>query len=187
MALGVAALLLLSGWDRERAGSNQSDRDRYHDRTFTVARVIDGDTIDLDAADGSEPHTRVRLIGVDAPELGLGDDSAGRADHYGHDAAEFARRVLEGRPVHVVLKPDETRDRYGRLLAYVCLERGGPFFNLSLVETGCAYADRRFAHPYVDRFVTAEKRARKERRGLWEHMTLERMPEWRRRYETQPD
>ncbi len=38
----------------------------FPDDTVTVTRVIDGDTIDVRFADGSED--RVRLVGIDCPE-----------------------------------------------------------------------------------------------------------------------
>ena len=48
----------------------QSDLGRYDRKSFTVVRVIDGDTLDIDIADstGNWKTTRVRLWGVDTPE-----------------------------------------------------------------------------------------------------------------------
>jgi micrococcal nuclease len=140
------------------------DLDRYHDREFRVAHVVDGDTLDLEVADGVKPRTRVRLWGVDAPELQRGDD---RSLQFGREAADFARVTLEGRDVYIALSPHQTRDKYNRLLAYVFLERGGVLFNELLIEQGYAQANRRFPHAYRERFASAEKHAKKNRRGLW--------------------
>jgi len=73
-----------------------------------VVRVIDGDTIVV-STDGAD-DLRVRLIGVDAPEI----NEAG-----GQEAADFLERIV--RPgTTVILEFDEVRyDRFGRTLAYV--------------------------------------------------------------------
>jgi endonuclease YncB( thermonuclease family) len=82
-----------------------------------------------------------------------------------------------------VLSPDKTRGKYGRLLAYVYLERGGRMFNEMLLEEGYAYADLRFRHHYYRQFKNVEKRARRAERGLWADVTLEQMPGWKQRFE----
>ena len=71
-----------------------------------VVRVIDGDTIVLAGGE------RVRLIGVDAPELGRPG---------ANEATQFTREKVEGRTVW--LEPDGAdRDRHGRLRRYVWLQ-----------------------------------------------------------------
>ena len=40
----------------------------YHEREVTVLRVVDGDTIIVDVADGKKEVTRVRFWGIDTPE-----------------------------------------------------------------------------------------------------------------------
>jgi len=166
------------------AGDDQS---RYHDRTFRVVRVVDGDTLDIDAPDGGKPATaggkpvtRIRLWGVDTPEVRGNGRSA---MHFGKEASAFAHRTLDGQDVHVVLSPRRTRGKYGRLLAYVSLDRGGRMFNEMLIEEGYAYADLRFEHHYFDRFRGIEKRARKAGVGLWKNVTLDNMPKWKQRFE----
>ena len=73
----------------------------------TVVRVIDGDTIELAGGD------RVRLIGVDAPEIG----SPGS-----NEAARFVRERVEGRTVWLEADGAD-RDRHGRLRRYVWLQQ----------------------------------------------------------------
>lgn len=162
------------------AQARGGDWARYHDRSFAVTYVVDGDTLDIDAADGDKPVTRIRLWGVDTPEVA----KSNRGEmFFGPQASGFAKDTLEGRTVHIVLAPKRTRGKYGRLLAYVFLERGGRMFNEMLLEEGYAYADRRFPHPYRDQFQDIERRARREGRGLWANVTVEQMPKWRQRYE----
>ena len=153
---------------------------RYHDRAFRVARVVDGDTLDIEIADRDKPVTRIRLWGVDTPEVA--GTRAGRM-HFGPEASEFAKQTLAGREVHIVLSPKRTRGKYGRLLAYVFMSRGGRMFNEMLLEGGYAYADLRFDHHYMDRFKRIEKQARRSGAGLWDDVTLEKMPSWRQRFE----
>lgn len=161
---------------------NPDDTARYHDKTFAVVHVVDGDTLDIDAPDPGtgKPKTRIRLWGVDSPEVA----QRGRGDmHFGPQASAFAKDTLSGRDVHVVLSPRHTRDRYGRLLAYVFMERGGTMFNELLIEEGFAYADPRFDHHYETRFAAAERRARESRAGLWSGVKLADMPKWRQKRE----
>jgi micrococcal nuclease len=154
------------------------DQDRYHNRTFRVTHVVDGDTFDIDIVDRDKPYTRIRLWGVDTPEVSHG---RGKDMFFGPEASAFAKEQLEGRSVHIVLVPDDSRGKYGRLLAYVHLERDGPMFNEMLLEKGLAYADFRFKHPYFDRFKQIETLSRRNQLGLWATITPEQMPAWRQR------
>lgn len=175
--LSIAALL--AGERAFRGPATGSDMTRYHDKSFRVVKVVDGDTLDLDAPDGEQVFTRVRLWGVDTPEL-RGENGP---MHFGSEARDFAERTLMGRELHVVLDSRDTRDKYGRLLAFVQLERGGTMFNELLVEQGYAYADPRFDHPYKERFSALEARARRGKAGLWAELTPSDMPPWRQRYD----
>jgi len=154
------------------------DQARYHNRVFTVVHVADGDTFDIDAPDGGEPRTRIRLWGVDTPELGRGSDPP---MHFAEEAADFARQALLHQPVRVLLARERTRDKYDRLLAYVQIEATGAQFNEMLIEHGLAYADWRFPHPNQTRYQQLERRARESRAGLWAKVTPAEMPAWRSR------
>lgn len=178
VAAGVAAVAL--AWYRVQPEVSDavpgSDWTRYHDKSFLAVRVVDGDTLDIDVPDGKKPTTRIRLWGVDAPEIRHGGEPA---MYFGPEAGEFAERLLEGQNVHIVLSSRRTRDKYNRLLAYVHLERAGPIFNETLVEEGYAYADRRFPHEFKRQFEAAEQRARRGKAGLWSGITQEQMPKWK--------
>ena len=179
----VAALVGLGYYERQgqRFGTGD-DYARYHDHSFRVVRVLDGDTFDIDAPDGEWPATRIRLWGVDTPEVAH-ENLAGM--YFGDEAHAFAERTLAGQTVHLVLVPQETRGKYGRLLAYVYLQRDGAMFNELLISQGCGYADRRFEHPYLQNFVLLENRARRDQAGLWAGVRKEQMPKWRQKYEGQ--
>lgn len=180
----IAILAALFG-DRtlRPSAAGGSDLSRYHDRSFRVVKVVDGDTMDLDVPDTDDPITRVRLWGVDTPEVAHGGEPE---MHFGPQAREFTRRTLDDRTVHVVLNPDRTRDKYGRLLAYLFLEQGGEMFNEKLIEEGLGYADWRFNHPYKDEFEALERRAQREKVGLWKELRKDQMPDWRQKLEAKP-
>src|SRR5512134_1432342 len=71
------------------------------------ATVIDGDTIVV-------AGERVRLQGIDAPELHQTCTAYGQPWACGRTSAEWLRDSLNGRPVECV---GHARDRYERLLA----------------------------------------------------------------------
>ena len=129
---------------------------RFTDRG-TVVRIVDGDTVDVRLTSGK--RERVRLIGIDATEQGA---------CYAVQASARARALALNR--RVVLRGDatqDTRDRYGRLLAYVWLP-GGKDLGYQLIAGG-------FAKVYVYRdvfqrhsvYVKAEQGAKASPRGLW--------------------
>ncbi len=123
--------------------------------TFVVARVADGDTIEL------EGGRRVRLLQIDAPEL--------TGECYGQEAAAALRGLLEpGDPVTLErdLALDDV-DEHGRVLRYV--HDGPRNLNLLLVRRGLAapYFYRGERGKYAERLLRAARRARAVKRGLW--------------------
>ncbi|MFQ5927396.1 MAG: thermonuclease family protein [Terriglobia bacterium] len=127
-----------------------------------VEWVVDGDTLVLDGGE------RVRLIGVDTPELG-GSPRArrpGQPDPFAEEATAFVRGLVEGKRVRLAYGPEPTDD-YGRTLAYVYLENG-TFLNAELIRQGYGRAYTRFPFAYREEFRRLEQEARENRRGLWE-------------------
>ena len=166
ICLAVGVLLLLSvadyrGWLLYGGG----DWERYEGRFFLVTRVVDGDTLDIDIADRDRPTTRVRLWGIDTPELARLD--RGRpAEPFAQESAERARRLSEGQRVRLHLEPHSMRGRFGRLLAYVELPDGS-MLNERLLVDGLARADDRFSHRWVERYSLLELQAKRDDVGLW--------------------
>lgn len=176
-----AVMLLLAAvvaWGRLHVPLG-GDQERYHNQTFACVKVVDGDTLDVDIPDGDKPHTRVRLWGVDTPETA---QSRREAMYFGPEASAFTKSLVEGRRVRLVLT-GRSRDKYGRLLAYVYLADRDLMLNEELLRTGHAYADRRFDHPWKERFMTLETAAARGSKGLWRRVKPEQMPEWRQRYD----
>jgi micrococcal nuclease len=140
----------------------RDDDDAPRGGTATVARVVDGDTLQL--ADG----TRVRLVQIDTPE---------RSDEcYGERANALTRRLLPP-GTRVRIEPDPRLDRvdvFGRLLAYVF--DGDENVNVRLVREGAAgvwfFGGARGR--YADELLAAARDARAKRRGLWSACPLAR-------------
>jgi endonuclease YncB( thermonuclease family) len=150
----------VAGHRAGRTGGRAARRGQPSRRTreALVARVVDGDTIEVERPGVSV----VRLIGVDTPETVA---PGAPVECYGRAASAFTRRSLLGD--HVRLEYDvERTDRYGRTLAYVW--EGATLFNRLLVRRGFATVA---TYPpnvaYESRFIAAEKRARNQDRGLW--------------------
>lgn len=123
--------------------------------TAVVARVIDGDTVELD--DG----TRVRYLMVDTPESTNGSD-----DCFGAEATELNRMLVEGQ--EITLRYDaECTDAFDRLLAYI--EVNGREVNSLLVERGaaCVLHIPPNGEDRVDEFEALEDEAREAMVGVW--------------------
>jgi endonuclease YncB( thermonuclease family) len=131
----------------------------------SVARVGDGDTLEL------EGGQRVRLLQIDAPELGEGEC-------YGEEATSLLRFLVRpGTPVRLDADPelDET-DRFGRLLRYVFVDDVN--VNLELVRQGAAtpYFVGGSEGRYARDLLAAADDARASRRGMWAVCQVDWLP-----------
>ena len=125
----------------------------------TVVRVVDGDTIHVRLGERLE---KVRYIGVNTPEVHhptRGEEPGGRA------AAGVNGQLVNGRRVRLELDA-QSRDRFGRLLAYVWVD--ATMVNAELVRRGVAQV---MTVPpnvrYQALFVRLQREAREAGRGLW--------------------
>lgn len=125
--------------------------------TVDVKRALDGDSLLL--VDGRQ----VRLIGVNAPELGK--DGAPHQP-LAVEARALTARHTEGR--RVTLDFDRERlDRHGRTLAYVSVS-GADDLQDMLVRSGLAWFVAVAPNlARVARYRAAEDEARANRRGIW--------------------
>jgi len=152
------------------------DFQKYHGKTFTVIKVVDGDTLYIDAPDGEDNYTKIRLWGVDTPET---KHPQKEVMYFGPEATEFTKNLTLGKQVTIYLdEGKDTRGKYGRLLAYVKLP-DGEFLNEALLNEGFAYTDTRFSHSLFYKYKQLEAAAKSAKKGLWENVTPEQMPEWR--------
>lgn len=91
----------------ERLGYEHLFPVETEDSEVTVTRWIDGDTVETSAG-------RVRLIGIDTPEMTAGCSEAAAAKQYAESAAPAGSTLVLRNPASVV-----DNDRYDRLLRYV--------------------------------------------------------------------
>lgn len=115
-----------------------------------VSHVIDGDTIELEGGE------RVRYLGINTPEKGR---------PFSTEATEANKKLVAGKEVELELDV-QTKDQYGRTLAYVWV--GETMVNLKLIRLG--YANAYTVPPnvkYKDQLLAAEREAREAERGLW--------------------
>ena len=136
-----------------------------------VTRAVDGDTLVL------ENNERVRLIGIDTPEMHESNKLNRDAQRSGQDVEtikqlgrqsyEFTKNLVEGKRVRLEFDV-ERFDKYKRILAYVYLA-DGTFLNAAIIEQG--YASLMTYPPnvkYADLFLRLYRQARENKRGLWE-------------------
>jgi len=121
-----------------------------------VRAVVDGDTIDV-ATIG-----RVRLLGIDAPEIGRGSDTSAP---FGREARERLTTLLLHRWVRLEHE-GPARDVYNRHLAYVMTE-DGQFVNALLLREGLARVSARVPLTRLPELQQAEAQAQQLRRGMW--------------------
>ena len=125
-----------------------------------VVKTIDGDTIVVRVRGGA--LETVRILGADTPET---KDPRKPVQCFGPEASAYTHRRLAGRVV--TLERDvETRDKYGRLLAYVYVD--GVRYDDELLRMG--YARFLVIPPngsHARALLRAELDARAANRGLW--------------------
>lgn len=152
-AIAVVALLLglvTAACSKSSVGPETTD----DGSTAEVVQVVDGDTIEVRLSDGR--LERVRLIGIDAPEVG---------EPGSEQATARLGELVEGERIRMDTDVSD-RDRFDRLLRYVMV--GDVFVNELLVREGLAAAVR--YPPDTERAETleaAEALAKGRQSGLW--------------------
>ena len=100
-----------------------------------VAVCLDGDTLKLTS------RRTVRLAGIDTPEMGKRDK---KPQYYAREARELLNELCRGQDVTLYQPSDKQQDKYGRLIADVCLPDGRSL-NALMVGAGAA-----FFYPHAD-------------------------------------
>ena len=128
-------------------------------RAATVAYVNDGDTVRLTSGE------RVRLVGIDAPEIGRDGDPD---EAFARESRQALQAFLAESQNRIEVVPAREReDRYGRTLAYLYRPDGDSIQGHLLTE-GMAMAV--FVAPNLelaDCLLARERRAREADRGIW--------------------
>lgn len=118
--------------------------------TGRVVGVADGDTLTVLTADKTE--VKVRLHGIDAPELG---------QPFGNNAKRELSRLAFQKEVTVIVTD---RDKYGRTVGTV--KAGGLDVNAEMVKGGMAWHFEKYAKGDKG-LASAQKAAKQSRSGLW--------------------
>jgi micrococcal nuclease len=167
--LTLFVLLFLYVSPSSQAGDSQ---------TAWVKRAVDGDTLLLTNGE------RVRLIGVDTPEVHESKKLYRDAERSGKDiktikalgrrASALTKKKVDKKQIRLEFDVNNAyinqRDKYGRILAYVYLT-DGTFLNAEIVNPGYGFAYTRFPFKYMEEFRRYEREARERERGLWSRET----------------
>ena len=158
--LTIASLLI------SRTGINRLEGKEKSGESFRVERVNDGDTITVRIGRELE---RIRLIGIDAPEMGQ--------EPWGLRAREHLKALINSSSRDVTLEYDVVRrDKYDRLLSYVWT-KDRKMLNAEMLKDGYAVL---FTFPpnvkHVDEFIKAEREAKEKKIGIWSKDGLKETP-----------
>jgi micrococcal nuclease len=130
--------------------------------SYLVIEIVSGDTIVVDMNNQS---IKVRLIGVNMPEIQQPDRPAGK---YNSQAALFTENLLRGENVYIVDDPNQNGpDKVGRVLKYIYRAPDGLFVNAELLRQGYGRADTALAFKYMTQFRQLEEFAKERKKGIW--------------------
>ena len=133
----------------------------------SVQRVSDGDTIT--AIMENQTKLRIRLLGIDAPEVPHGTKPG---QPYGEEARDYVDHLIGGKTVRV---DAYAPDKYRRILAVVW--DGQVNVNLLIVAMGYAEVYRGAScQVYCKELEEAEAKARRDRVGMWARGTKYESP-----------
>lgn len=134
-----------------------------------VTAVIDGDTIHVQFTGSAPPpdckwSERVRLIGVDTPEL-----FTNPPEYFASEARAYTNQVYQKNVLLVFDSVSAKRDRYGRVLAHIYPSIDSPSLNKKIIINGYGYYYEVFAfeEDKMLEFKYAEQYARSNKLGLW--------------------
>ncbi|TAE59159.1 MAG: thermonuclease family protein [Nostocales cyanobacterium] len=125
-----------------------------------LARVVSGQTLEVSGM-GEQPNliSQVRLIGLDAPDLGQRP--------WGYEAKEMIEKLIGEGEQNINLEFDlENKDKFGRTLAYVWKDK--VFLNEEVIKQGYGlFSGRSPNHKYDKRLENAQQWARIMGKGIW--------------------
>jgi|SRR5699024_5196084 len=127
-----------------------------------IDRVVDGDTVKVEMADGQKET--VRLLLIDTPESVHPNKPE---QPYGEESSEYAKEKLpEGKEVKLEYDGPK-RGTYDRLLAYIWVD--GENFNQEMLEKGYARYAYEYDPPYKyqNEFKEAERKAEEADKRIW--------------------
>lgn len=136
------------------------------------AEILSGPANGLDEDSIAVGGERVRLWGIDAPDLGQSCNRGGKPWACGRDAARALDRLVGGKTVRCLVI---LRDRVRRLVVGDCT-LGGESLSRWMIVNGYAIMNTR----QTDAYAREETEAREAKRGIW-NSTFDPPWEWRAR------
>ena len=177
VTIAVLALVVYFVWNYAipKLSEHEQRQKETSKELYTVKRVIDGDTFEMDAKDENGKYLRVRLLGIDTPEKFESSKLDNDAERTGKDkkviqrlgqmASYYVKKLAEGKKVILEPEPNyEDKDVYGSLLRYIYLE-DGTFVNKKIIEDGYGNAFRKYPVSKLNEIIKAENEARQNTRG----------------------
>lgn len=138
------------------------DSNKYYRDSVSLVECVDGDTAWF-MVHGKK--VKVRLLGIDAPEIAHEDKEA---EYYGEEAKNTMCRILN-EAINISFEYDsksDLYDKYQRLLVWVFVD--DELLNEILVRDG--YASVKYIYQeyrYVDRLCMAQEKAYQQMLGIW--------------------
>lgn len=150
----LVAVIASAACSSDGGGDDGDDGSACGPTSGTVARVIDGDTVELSGGE------RIRYLLVDTPE------STTQTECFGEEAKAFNQSLVEGREVQISYDV-ECRDRFDRLLGYITID--GRDVNALLLERGyaCVLHIPPNGESRVQSYEELETAAKTQGKGLW--------------------
>ncbi len=141
-----------------------------------VTQVSDGDTVKLETTEGTK--LKIRLYGIDAPEMEKISRRTGTVSKPGQPYGEEAYEALKSKTLDSKVKVEiMATDRYKRMVGIVYLDNKN--INLEMVKEGWAYREY-LDRPYASEYLDAEREARNKRSSLWQQPNPQPPWEFRR-------
>lgn len=125
-----------------------------------VRNVYDGDTLTL------TDERRVRLLGVDTPEIK-------EKQPFAEEAKQYTKGKCDKKDIWISFEPSgEKEDHYGRLLGFIWVPEGDGYLcvNEGIVAAGlaCVYRPNTSTKLHnLDKMIALQKEARAAGRGMW--------------------
>jgi endonuclease YncB( thermonuclease family) len=136
-------------------------QERRPEQRFTVAKIIDGDSVELTGGD------RLRLLAIDTPEKG---------QPYYQEAKDYLDSLTLGQTARLTFA-DRRRDKYGRLLGFLYIG-DSLLVNKLILEKGLGhlflFKDNELERPVIRELLEAQRSAMQNKVGLW---SIDRHPE----------
>lgn len=178
----VVALLGASAYfgahaEQRRRKVQESEASVSTGAVVRLARIVDGDTVVIQTADGGS--VAVRILGVKSfSPAGDKDPTA----HVGQNAVTALGKMLEDKPIRVLVNADP-KDKHGRTIATLFVDNRD--VGLEMIKQGLVLAYPVYPFPAMTIYLQEQEAARAARRGLWAEADVARradllLAEWRR-------